>query len=34
MAKTSPVARNGRFKGYKTSNLYDSTDWNPQWLVA
>ncbi len=34
LAKTAKAARDGKFEGYKTSNLYDSTDWNPEWLVA
>jgi len=34
LAKTSQVAREGKFEGYKTGNLYDSTDLNPAWLSS
>ncbi len=34
LAKTAQVAREGSFEGYKTSDVYDSTDMNPEWLVT
>ncbi len=34
LAKTAPVSREGKFEGYKTTNVFDSTDWNPEWLVV
>jgi predicted aldo/keto reductase-like oxidoreductase len=32
LARTEPTARNGQFEGYKTSNNFDGTAHNPQWL--
>lgn len=32
LAKTEVVARNGEFELYKTSNQFDGTAHNPQWL--
>jgi predicted aldo/keto reductase-like oxidoreductase len=32
LAKTAPVARNGQYEGYKTTNNFDGTIHNPQWL--
>lgn len=32
LAKTAPVAGEGKFEGYKTSNTFDGTIQNPQWL--
>ena len=32
LARTAPVARNGRFELYKTSHQFDGTWQNPQWL--
>jgi uncharacterized protein len=32
LAKTELAARNGQFEGYKTTNNFDGTIHNPQWL--
>lgn len=32
LAKTAPVAAEGKFEGYKTTNIFDGTIQNPQWL--
>ncbi len=32
LAKTAPVAAEGKFEGYKTTNTFDGTITNPQWL--
>jgi predicted aldo/keto reductase-like oxidoreductase len=32
LARTEPAARNGQFEGYKTTNNFDGTAHNPQWL--
>jgi aryl-alcohol dehydrogenase-like predicted oxidoreductase len=32
LAKTAPVAGEGKFEGYKTTNTFDGTVQNPQWL--
>jgi uncharacterized protein len=32
VAKTAKAAAQGRFELYKTSDLFDSTARNPQWL--
>ena len=32
LGKTSEVAKNGQFEGYKTTNSFDGTVHNPQWL--
>jgi diketogulonate reductase-like aldo/keto reductase len=32
LAKTAPVAQGGKFEDYKSSNIYDGTIQNPQWL--
>jgi len=32
LAKTAPVAGEGKFEGYKTTNNFDGTIQNPQWL--
>ena len=32
LAKTAPVAKEGKFELYKTSNHFDGTAQNPQWL--
>lgn len=32
LTKTAPVAGEGKFEGYKTSNTFDGTIQNPQWL--
>jgi predicted aldo/keto reductase-like oxidoreductase len=32
LARTVQAARNGRFEGYKTTNNFDGTIHNPQWL--
>jgi hypothetical protein len=32
LAKTAPVAAEGKFEGYKTTNTFDGTIQNPQWL--
>jgi uncharacterized protein len=32
LAKTAPVARNGDYEQYKTTNQFDGTVQNPQWL--
>jgi len=32
LAKTAPVAAKGEFELYKTSNNFDGTAHNPQWL--
>ncbi len=32
LAKTAAAARNGEFEGYKTTNNFDGTYRNPQWL--
>ena len=31
-AKTAPFAASGEFEPFKTSNMYDGTIRNPQWL--
>jgi len=32
LAKTAPVAQTGQYEGYKTTNSFDGTIHNPQWL--
>jgi hypothetical protein len=32
LAKTAPIAQGGKFEDYKSSNIYDGTIQNPQWL--
>jgi len=32
LAKTAPVAKTGRFEGYKTTLIFDGTTQNPGWL--
>jgi hypothetical protein len=32
LAKTAPFAPAGKFEDYKSSNIYDGTAHNPQWL--
>jgi len=32
LARTEQAARNGEFEGYKTTNNFDGTAHNPQWL--
>jgi hypothetical protein len=32
LAKTEQAAREGQFEGYKTTNNFDGTVHNPQWL--
>jgi uncharacterized protein len=32
LARTEQAARDGHFEGYKTTNNYDGTAHNPQWL--
>jgi hypothetical protein len=32
LARTAPVASNGKFELYKTSHYFDGTWQNPQWL--
>jgi predicted aldo/keto reductase-like oxidoreductase len=32
LAKTAPLAPAGKFEDYKSSNIYDGTVHNPQWL--
>jgi tyrosyl-tRNA synthetase len=32
LAKTATAAQNGEFEGYKTTNNFDGTAHNPQWL--
>src|SRR4029077_11955638 len=32
LARTEKAARNGEFEGYKTTNSFDGTAHNPQWL--
>jgi predicted aldo/keto reductase-like oxidoreductase len=32
LAKTEQAASDGQFEGYKTSNSFDGTSHNPQWL--
>jgi aryl-alcohol dehydrogenase-like predicted oxidoreductase len=32
LARTEQAARNGQFEGYKTTNNFDGTIHNPQWL--
>jgi len=32
LAKTAPVATEGKFEDYKSSHIYDGTFHNPQWL--
>jgi aryl-alcohol dehydrogenase-like predicted oxidoreductase len=32
LARTEKAARNGQFEGYKTTNNFDGTIHNPQWL--
>jgi uncharacterized protein len=32
LEKTAPVAAEGKFEAYKSSNIYDGTVHNPQWL--
>jgi predicted aldo/keto reductase-like oxidoreductase len=32
LAKTSDAAREGKYEGYKTTNNFDGTVHNPQWL--
>jgi len=32
LAKTAPVATKGQFEAYKSSQIYDGTTNNPQWL--
>jgi predicted aldo/keto reductase-like oxidoreductase len=32
LARTEQAARNGQFEGYKTTNNFDGTAHNPQWL--
>jgi predicted aldo/keto reductase-like oxidoreductase len=32
LARTSEVAKNGQYEGYKTTNSFDGTVHNPQWL--
>jgi len=32
LAKTAPVAAEGKFEGYKTTHTFDGTIQNPQWL--
>jgi predicted aldo/keto reductase-like oxidoreductase len=32
LARTEQAARNGQFEGYKTTNNFDGTVHNPQWL--
>jgi hypothetical protein len=32
LAKTSEAARNGQFELYKTSDRFDGSARNPQWL--
>ena len=33
LAKTDPVARNGKYELYKTSHHFDSTVKHPEWLA-
>jgi hypothetical protein len=32
LKKTAPVAMEGKFEAYKSSQIYDGTANNPQWL--
>ncbi|EDY18485.1 aldo/keto reductase [Chthoniobacter flavus Ellin428] len=32
LARTAPAAKEGKFEGYKTSQTFDATAKNPQWL--
>jgi len=32
LAKTAPAAEKGEYELYKTSNQFDGTIHNPQWL--
>ena len=32
LQKTAPVAMQGKFEAYKSSQIYDGTFNNPQWL--
>jgi uncharacterized protein len=32
LAKTADSAKEGKFEGYKTTNSFDGTAHNPQWL--
>ena len=32
LARTAPAATKGEFEGYKTTNMFDGTMHNPQWL--
>jgi hypothetical protein len=32
LQKTAPVAMAGKFEAYKSSQIYDGTANNPQWL--
>jgi hypothetical protein len=32
LAKTADSAREGKFEGYKTTDNFDGTGHNPQWL--
>jgi hypothetical protein len=32
LEKTAPVAAKGQFEAYKSSQIYDGTTNNPQWL--
>jgi hypothetical protein len=32
LAKTTDAARDGQYEGYKTTNNFDGTVHNPQWL--
>jgi hypothetical protein len=32
LAKTAPLAANGEFEAYKSSQIFDGTTTNPRWL--
>jgi hypothetical protein len=32
LEKTAPVSTQGKFEAYKSSQIYDGTTNNPQWL--
>jgi aryl-alcohol dehydrogenase-like predicted oxidoreductase len=33
LAKTAPVATEGKFEGYKTTHVFDGTIQHPEWLL-
>jgi hypothetical protein len=33
LARTAPVAMEGKFEGYKTSATFDATATHPEWLL-